>query len=208
MKQTVRLFVKPGTFFGQLQWSTHHWLILVGFFIASAVETQLGSAQSLYRWYASFLNIRFGMELGTALWVITFLRLSFLLVAAWLATQAIWIFGTLLGEHTSRRVLFRRMAVVFTILLSGYTAQHLSGQFEFAAVTAIILYVWGVSLGYFALSEQFRMGRLQTLATLLFAGLVISQGWRYSDVLLRAEAVKNHSELTERSSSQSTQDHR
>ncbi|MBI3296018.1 MAG: hypothetical protein HYZ71_14930 [Deltaproteobacteria bacterium] len=199
MKQGIRLFVKPGTFFNQLQWSSHHWLILIGFFIASAVETQLGSANSLFMWYANFLTIPFGVGLGAALWIITFARLAFLLSAAWVATVAIWLFGTLLGHRSSRRVLFRRLAVVFTILLSGYTAQHLSNQYEFASLLALGLYVWGSSLGYFAIAEQFRLNKLQTLAVALFAMIVVSQGWKLSSQVLRVEAVALHSDFTSKS---------
>ncbi len=196
MKQGFRLLVKPGAFFNQLQWSSHHWLILIGFFIASAVETQLGSAGSLYQWYANFLTYRFGLSLGAALWVVTFARLSFLLAAAWLVTGAIWTFGTLVGEHTSRRVLFRRLAVVFTILLAAYTAQHLSIQYEFAALTSLVLYAWGIALGYFAISEQFRVGRMATLAIFLFGGIIVMQGWKFSASVLRVQAVETQSAIT------------
>lgn len=196
MKQGVRLFVKPGTFFNQLQWSSHHWMILIGFFVASAVETQLGTSNSLFFWYANFLTIRFGLGLGAALWVITFARLAFLLSAAWVTTVAVWAFGSLMGHRSSRRVLFRRLAVVFTILLTGYTAQHLSDTYEFASLLALGLYIWGAALGYFAISEQFRLNKLQTLAVALFTVIVVSQGWKLSSELLRVKAVALHSEFS------------
>lgn len=195
MKQGMRLFMKPGTFFNQLQWSSHHWFILIGFLIASAVETQLGSGSGIFQWYADFLTLRFGVGIGTALWIVTTARLVFLLVGAWVITQLVWIFGSLLGEPSSRRVLFRRLAVVFTILLSAFTCQHLSGDYEYASLLSLALYIWGVALGYFAISEQFRLSRLQTVAVALFTAIVISQGWRFSDELLRVKAAEQ-SQLT------------
>lgn len=195
MKQGMRLFVKPGTFFNQLQWSSHHWMILIGFFVASAIETQLGTTNNLFLWYANFLTLRFGFDLGTALWMITFARLAFLLAAAWVTTVAVWIVGSLFGQRSSRRVLFRRLAVVFTILLCGYTAQHLSAEYEFASLLSLGLYIWGGALGYFAIHEQFRLNMFQTLVVSAFALLIVVQGWRLSSNLLRVEAVQIHSEF-------------
>lgn len=202
MKQGLRLLVKPGTFFNQLQWSSHHWFILIGFLIASAVETQLGSGNGVFQWYANFLTLRFGIGLGTALWIVTALRLLFLLTGAWAITQLVWIAGTLLGHRSSRRVLFRRLAIVFAILLAAYTSQHLSVEYEYGSLLALALYAWGMALGYFAISEQFGLTKLQTLAVAIFAAIVISQGWKFSTEVLRVKAEKTHSELTHKQSRQ------
>lgn len=196
MKQGIRLLLKPGTFFNQLQWSAHHWLILVGFLVAASVETQLGSDSRLFQWYADFLTIRYGLNLSLALWVVTAARLAFLLAGAWVVTVLIWIVGSLLGQHSSRRVLLRRLAVVFTILLAAFTSHHLSAEYEYASPLSLALYAWGISLGYFAISEQFRLSRLQGVVVVLFAAMFITQLWRYSTVVLRVTAIEQANTLS------------
>ncbi len=129
MKQGLRIFVKPGTFFNQLQWSSHHWLIMVAFLGIAAIETQVGRSHALYHNYALLLTGRLGLSLDAALWTITFAKLITMVVGAFAMSSVIWVIGSLFGRRTSRRVLFRRLSVVFTVLLGAYTAQHLIDTF-------------------------------------------------------------------------------
>ena len=198
MKQGIRLLLKPGTFFNQLQWSPYHWLILVGFLVAASVETQLGSSSRLFQWYADFLTLRYGLSLSLALWIVTAARLAFLLTGAWVVSVLIWIVGSLLGQHSSRRVLFRRLAVVFTILLAAFTSHHLSTEYEYASLVSLALYAWGITLGYFAISEQFRLSRFQGAVVVLFAALFITQLWRYSTVVLRVTAIEQANAISKK----------
>jgi len=181
VKQGVRLLVKPGTFFNQLQFSTHHWIILIAFMVIASLETHLGRQHYFYQIFADQVSANFGLTWNQAIWVVTSIKLAFMLVGSFALASFIWIVGNLFGRRTSKRVLFRRLSVVFTVFLGAYTAQHLALGNENFTLMAMGLYAWGLILGYFAIREQFALNHLETLVLGLFALLVVVSSWHFSN---------------------------
>ena len=157
MKQGARLFLKPQEFFNQLQWSTHHWLILLTFLVVSGVEAHLGTQSALYRWLAQSLTTQTGISLELTLWLVVSAKLAVILTASYFSAYFIWIIGSIIGEKNSQRVLFRRLAVVFTVTLAAYTSQYLRPLYPWMETLSFFLYTWGLLLGYFAIREQFAL---------------------------------------------------
>ena len=188
MKQGIRFFVRPGTFINQLQWSTHHWVILTSFLIISAIETHVGRSHAYYQVFADYLSLRAGIGWDFSLWIVTFLKLSFMLVGTFVLASCIWFVGNLFGRRTSKRVLFRRLAIVVTVLLGAYTAQHFVEPFPILAIASPALYLWALVLAYFALREQFALNHVETLVMGLFALLLVSSSWHFVNHVMESAA--------------------
>lgn len=192
MKQGARLILKPQQFFNQLQWSTHHWLILLSFFVVTAVESHLGSQSSLYRWLANSLSQNTGLGSEITMWLIISFKLAVIGVASYLTAFFIWLIGSLIGERSSQRVLFRRLAVVFTVVLSAYTAKHLVGFYPWMETVSFFLYTWGLLLGYFAIREQFALTHFETSVVGVFAIVLVVCSW-FATNRLMVEAANKYS---------------
>jgi hypothetical protein len=66
-------------------------------------------------------------------------------------------------------------------------------------MASLCLYVWGLVLGYFALREQFELNHLETVVLGLFALLLVTSSWHFSNHVLERvarETVRptNHTE--------------
>jgi hypothetical protein len=181
LKQGIRFIIRPKTFFNQLQWSTHHWVIMVSFLALAAIETQVGRQHQLYQNLALFLQYRWGVGFSIALWMVMAARLAVMVTGAFVMTSVIHIVGTIVGRGSSRRVLSRRLAVVFTVFLAGYTLQHLADKTQPLMFVAMAFYLWGAVLGYLALREQFNMSRLETTIVAIFAMLLVTVSWQFSN---------------------------
>jgi hypothetical protein len=186
VKQTVRLITQPKTFFSQLQWSTHHWFIMLTFLALALVETQTGAHVALYQRYAAVLSANFGLSLEASTWLIALAKLGIMLWGAASLASILYIVGSLFGRETSRRVFSRRIAVVFTVFLAGYTAQHGITQFPWLLAVTIGLYAWGLLLGYLALREQFELTHLETGVLGTFAILLVTLSWHITDHVIEA----------------------
>lgn len=195
MKQGIRLLVKPGTFFNQLQWSTHHWFILIAFLMIASIETHVGKSHLSYQVFADVMSARFAISWNEAIWVVTSLKLAFMLAGSFLLASFIWMVGNIFGRRTSKRVLFRRLSVVFTVLLAGYTLEHLSATHPDLGFVAMALYVWGSALGYFALKEQFALNHLETAVLGAFAMLVVVSSWHFANHAMESAAKIQSNEL-------------
>ena len=180
MKQGARFLFRPGTFFNQLQWSSHHWLILLAFTIIASVETHVGKSHVYYQVFADILVGKWGIPWNTALWLVTSLKIVVLLAGVFLLSSVVWVIGNLFGRHTSKRVLFRRLAVVFTVLLSAYTLSNLGSLSETLPLVASFLYVWSAALGFFAVREQFALTSPEALVLSVFAWLMVVSSWHFS----------------------------
>lgn len=188
MKQGMRLFVQPGTFFNQLQWSKHHWYILFAFLFISAIEAHVGKQHSLYQVYANFLAQNLGLGFDIALWTVVASKLVLMLIGAFVTASLIWFVGNLIGAKNSRRVLFRRLAIVFTVGITAYTTKHLEPLFPWMGTASFFLYFWALLLGYFALREQFVLTHLETAFVAAFSILLVISSWHYSNHLFERAA--------------------
>ena len=195
MKQGARLFFKPQQFFNQLQWSTHHWLILLSFFVITGVESHLGSQSALYRWFANSLTEQTGISTEITLWFVVSFKLAVIGLASYITAFLIWIIGSLIGEKSSQRVLFRRLAVVFTVVLSAYTAQHLKNLYPWMETLSFFLYTWGLLLGYFAIREQFNLSHFETSVVGVFAIVLVVFSWLGTNRVMVETANKYQVEL-------------
>jgi len=195
VKQGARLILKPQQFFNQLQWSTHHWLILLTFLVVTGVEAHLGSQSALYRWLSSSLSSNTGINPDITLWFVVCFKLAIIAVASYLSAFFIWIIGSLIGERNSQRVLFRRLAIVFTVVLSAYTAQHLKHLYPWMETVSFFLYTWGLLLGYFAIREQFNLTHFETSVVGVFAIILVIASWMGTNRLMIEAANRYQSEL-------------
>jgi MFS family permease len=199
MKQTFRLLVRPKTFFNQLQWSSHHGLLLFAFALVALVETQVGRQQALFQILAQAVERETGLSALWATGVVALARFLVLLGGAFLVAQLTWFVGNFFGRRSSRRVLFRRLAVVFTVLLGGYVAQQLMSHDPRWVFIVIGAYLWSAVLAYFAFREQFALSHVETMVLGALCLLAIATGWHYSrratDVLvtelLRAQRLES-----------------
>lgn len=143
MKQGIRLFTKPATFMNQLQWSTHHWLILTSFLTLATLETLLGGSRAFYSEVALMLQNALGLPENLSYGVLIGGKLALMVGGAYLLSLVVWFAGSLFGKQTSQRVLFRRLAIVFTFLLSGYLLQNSFTQYASLFVAGYFFYLWG-----------------------------------------------------------------
>lgn len=187
MRQGLRIVTSPGTFFNQLQWSRNHWLILATFLTLAVVETHVGSSQNSHRMMADLLAGHMGLSFGVALALLTAARLTLLLVAATFGAWVIWLVGGLFGQQSSRRVLFRRLSIVATVILAGYTMRHFTDYHQYAGYAGWAVIVWGALLGFFALREQFGLSRFEAAVMGSFALLAAMTSWQVTqDVVEQA----------------------
>lgn len=164
----------------QLQWSTHHWLILAAFLTLATVETLLGSSRGFYWEVVQMLQVNFGFSENLAYGALIATKLVMMIGGAWALSLLVWFAGSLFGKRTSQRVLFRRLAIVFTFLLTGYLLQA-----AFAASAPLFLagygfYFWGLVLGYFSIREHFLLNTVESFAVGMFALLLVTSSWHYS----------------------------
>lgn len=190
MKQTLRFLFHPSAFFNQLQWSRHHWYIIFAFFVISGIEAQVGKQHSLYQIYATLIGNRTGLGIDFALWLVVAAKIALLLTGSFLVVSAVWIVGNFIGEKNSRRVLARRLAIVFTVALAAYTAHHLEHLFDWMQTASFFLYFWALLLGYFALREQFVLSHLQTAFMGAFAIFLVVTSWQASNQFFEKAAEK------------------
>lgn len=188
VKQISRFFLRPNVFFNQLQWSNLHWGIIVAFAVMATLETHVGRYSDYYLALSSLLNDWAGLSLAQAVWVITAGKLVATFAGAYLVSTLVWIVGSVLGRSGSKRVLFRRLAVVFTVLMLGQTLGHLSAVNGWYAFAALAAYAWGGLLGYFAVREQFSLSHLETIIVTALVALVLSTTIHFSSHALMLAA--------------------
>ena len=162
-KQTVRFFTKPGTFINQLQWSTHHWFIMIVFLGLGVVETFATHYHDVYQIAAYFIQDMTGMSFDIALWIVVATKLSLMLAGIFAFTYVIWHVGSLFGNKGSQRVLLRRLATVFSVCLGGYIFQNISPEGTPLFFAGYLLYAWALILGYFSIREQFELNTAEAV---------------------------------------------
>lgn len=186
MKQTLRFLVQPWTFFNQLQWSRNHWLILLSFLTLATVETQVSRHNQLYLSLATLLHAKFGVSLAVSLWLTMAAKLVVMLLGAYLMVLAIYFVGSLFGRESSQRVFFRRLAVVFTVVLTGITVQAIGATESWATIVSSALFIWGAALGFFAIREQFELNIVEAVFLSVFSFLLVGTSWQVSQKLFEA----------------------
>ncbi len=164
----------------QLQWSTHHWLILASFLTLATVETLLGSSRGFYWEVVQMLQSNLGFSENVAYGALIAVKLALMIGGAYVLSLLVWFAGSLFGKRTSQRVLFRRLAIVFTFLLTGYLLQAAFTTSEWLFLAGYGFYFWGLVLGYFSIREHFGLNTVESMAVSLFALLLVSSSWHYS----------------------------
>lgn len=180
VKNSYRMIAKPGTFIGQLQWSKHHWVILFTFLTLVGVDTLVGAEQAQYQHYAAVLSQTLGLGFDLSLFVIMGTKMALVLAGAFVLASGIWLLGNRLGRRTSKRVLFRRLAVVFTVLIGANLLPQL-GWGEWTILTSWALAGWGIVLAYHAVKEQFALRPLEAGLVGAMALLLALSAWHYAD---------------------------
>lgn len=195
MKQSLRLVTRPKTFFSQLQWSSQHWGILAAFLILAGIETHTGSQQIVNTQFAQLLELKLGVSSDVAVWLFTAVRLSLVIAGAFLVSFSVWFVGNLFGRRTSQRVLFRRLAVVFTVLLASYTLNHVSYLNPSLLYISWALGLWGAMLGYYAIKEQFGLAYSEAALIGIFGAIMAVSTWHYSNQFVQKTLHKQIEEV-------------
>lgn len=177
----MRIILKPNAFFNQLQWSQHHWWILFAFLFIAAVETHVGAQHAFLGTYARFLSQTFSIPFDVALWATVSAKLGIMLAVAYAVIHVVWVVGNFFGTKNSKRVLSRRLAIVFTVILGAYTASHLTHQYAWMATVSQFLYLWGGLLGFIAVREQFFLSITETIVVGTLGALIVMGSWIYSN---------------------------
>jgi len=164
----------------------------------ATLEAQVGKQNLLYHSYATYLQHQWGVGLNIALWLIVAAKLAFVLAGAFAISSVVYLVGSIVGKPNSRRVLYRRLAVVFTVLLAGYTVAHFSTTHEVALYVSYALYAWGMLLGYIALRAQFELSHLETSIVAVFALLMVGATWQFSNVFFDDSVRSQMQSLTKR----------
>lgn len=201
MRRLIRLITQPSVFFNQLQWSRSHWFILFFLGVFCLAETRTQSTSGLYLQSLEWLQVTFGVGLDSAIWMLSALRLSFMFAGVFLVTELIWFVGNVIGEKGSKRVLLRRLAIVFTVFLAAASVQNLSFTQPWFIVLSAALYVWATVLGFYAIREQFSLNSLETAIVSVLAALVVSASLHVTDhaTKLVAGAEADRPAITDRS---------
>ena len=159
MRQWMRLFIRPWTFFNQLQWSQHHYRILFFFFVLSWIQ---GMVYGYERW--SLLATRYaasflGIKAEFAFVGVLFFRSAVMVLGLWGISWVAFFLGSFIGERGSFRVLFRRLAIVFSIYLVALIVEKSSwvGSSELRYWLGMGFRLWSLVLGFFALYEHFHL---------------------------------------------------
>lgn len=200
MKQTLRFLLEPWTFFNQLQWSRNHWLILLSFLTLATVETQVTRHNALYLNLAQLIQAKFGVSLAVSLWLTVAAKLVVMILGAYLMVLAIHFVGGLFGRQSSQRVFFRRLAVVFTVVLSGISIQAVGANETWAVIASSTLFIWGAALGFFAIREQFELNIVEAVFLSVFAFLLVGTSWQVSRNLFEAAVESQVKSLTAKES--------
>jgi len=188
VRQGVRFFVKPNAFVNQLQWSSHHTWLLLAFLIIAGVEAHVGRNHQLISQFAEALASRLGVNHEIGMWLVISAKLICTLAAATLISFLVWIVGSFIGESSSQRVLFRRLSVVFTLVLAAYTSSHLTHVYPWMETAALFGYFWAALLGFFTLREQFRIGYLETFFVGGLTVLLVLSTWHFSNRYIEKNA--------------------
>ena len=181
MKQAIRLMTHPKIFFNQLQWSKNHLAILFSFLVITIIQTEVGKDLQLYSALIQPLMGQLNLSEEIATWLVTLLRI-FLMIASFIGVvESLWLIGTLFTkqdpkhlsiQQNSKRVFYRRTAIVATIFLAGHTAHTLLYVHQGFGLIGILFYVWSMRLGYYAMQEQFHL-KMKQLFLLALISLVI-----------------------------------
>jgi len=181
MKQTSRFFLAPTTFINQLQWSRHHWFLILAFGIALMAETYFGRYGEWFAHYGNIFQYEFGIGESGAIALLTALKLTFMIAGLYLLTTILWFVGNFIGStETSKRVLFRRLAVVATVFTLGYTAGHLVTEIPEMAYAALGMYIWGGYIAFIAYQEQFNLSLVEAALFCVLSIVMVKATWVYS----------------------------
>lgn len=204
MKQFIRFFINPKAFVNQLQWSSNHWFILITFLSLVSLETQVGKNQHLYQMAALVLEQKYHLGLSISLWLVMAAKLSFSLVAAFAFILLMDFIGSSLGRKNSKRVLSRRIAVIFAVFVFGLIGKHFSSVNPWVELAAYALMGWSIVLGFFAIREHFHLKNLETAILSLFLLLLIKTSWTFSKVAFEVYLKKEVTSFSKKTSARLT----
>jgi len=186
LKQVIRFFIRPATFINQLQWSRHHGMILLAFLGIALLESQIGVGRALNLQLSWLLAEGSGLDRDQALFLVMLGRMAFLLAAVFCASEAIWWLVARFGFQTSKRVLYRRLAVVSTMVLASY-AMFASIE-PGAQLMGALFFGWGLILSYLTFREQYQFSQVTSLVLGILAVGAVEFTWQYSDQFVQNTA--------------------
>ncbi len=191
MKQTLRFLLNPRVFFNQLQWSRAHWFIFGGFALMAFIETQTGTPHAFYSVGAQWLAKFWGWNFLESIWVLTVIKLVGMTTGVYFLSHIVWHVGGLFGQQGSRRVLFRRLTVVLTVMLLGFSIRNMGAPHSNWTLLSSGLLVWACFLGFYAIQEQFNLGAFETVVVAAAVALALAFTVRVSEDVIVEVAQAN-----------------
>lgn len=190
MGQVNRFFLKPRAFVNQLQWSRNHWGLLGLFLALASLESFLGPQYSLHRAIAWRISqtLHVQLELAIVLWALG--RALLVATLAGTVVFALSVVGGFVGRPSSSRVLLRRLAVVFTVILAGSMLERLAFVDPALVTVGWVAIGWGLMLGFLALREQFQVAALRASVLMAFAVFLSCMLWKVSEDSMRQAISK------------------
>lgn len=179
MKQLIRFFTNPAAFVNQLQWSRNHAWILLTFLGLAVIESQIGTGKVLNAQLSWLLAKETQLARDQALFLVMAGRIAALFVGGMVITQSFWLIGSRLGRATSKRVLQRRMSIVYTFLLASYILTTVLSPDN--QIWAALVFGWGLILAYVTFREHFAVDRFAAIVLGLVAVGAIVVSWQQAD---------------------------
>ncbi len=184
MKQPIRLLIKPTTFMNQLQWSRWHWLIISIFLGLGVIETFVGGNIKFYEIISLKISSFLGLSIDASFIFLLMIKLFIMLFVLFLISYIIWLIGGLFSNKASLRVLIRRFATAFSILLIGYILQFFFPG-KATVVLKYIFYFWGLILCFMLVKEQFNLAIIESLIVGCLAIIIAISTWYFSNAGIR-----------------------
>lgn len=196
MKQPVRLIARPATFMNQLQWSRRHWFIISLFLGLGVIETFVGRNIKSYEFIANRIQLIFGFREDISFIFLLVIKLFLMLFILFFISYFIWLVGGFFNHRASLRVLIRRFATAFSILLLGYIIPFLLPG-TFILLLKYGFYFWGITLSFFLVKEQFNLTFIESFVVGCLSVLIAISIWHFSNIgLSKIYKLKINKEVT------------
>jgi hypothetical protein len=193
LKQIIRLITNPAAFINQLQWSRNHAWILLTFLGLAIVESQIGTTKALNAQLSWLLANHTHMARDQAMFLVMVGRIAALFLGALLLTEVFWKIGARLGRASSKRVLQRRLSIVYTFLLGSYILATILNSDQ--QIWAGLVFGWGLLLAYVTFREHFNLDRFAAIVLGLVAVAAIVVSWQQADRFVQkttSQAMAKH----------------
>jgi len=185
MEKPSWFFLSPKRFINQLQWSSNHSWILGLFFTLSAVAFYFDfTIDPFYVRFVRWYSVAYDLPQMLVSVLLFAFRLSYLAVVLYGTTVLLWLVGRTLSRVSSQRVLLRRLAFSFGLVLLALSLNQWSHQYTELFWVSVTLFAWSVFYVVLTVREQFHGPWLETVLVSLVALLLLGGGLHIHETIL------------------------